>query len=221
MTLPSPAGLATTIKGLGIIPVVVIDDPDAALPLAAALVEGGLPCAEITLRTSGALDALGIIAREYPEMLVGAGTVLNRSQAQQAHESGAQFIVSPGFSGPVVEYCQENGIAVFPGASTPTEIMTALDAGITVLKFFPAEAMGGVAILRAVSAVFGQVEFMPTGGISSRNLADYLSVPGVIACGGSWMVSSPWIRDGKFNQIAQAARDARALVTSHRSGSRP
>ncbi len=221
MTIPSPAGLAETIKGLGIVPVVVIDDPDAALPLAAALIEGGLPCAEITLRTSGALDALTNIAREHPEILVGAGTVLNRSQAQQAHESGAQFIVSPGFSRAVVEYCQENEIAVFPGAATATEIMTALASGVSTLKFFPAEAMGGVAVLRALSAVFGQVEFIPTGGISSRSLADYLSVPGVIACGGSWMVSSSWIREGQFNRITRAARDARALVTSHRSGTRP
>ncbi|MEP6508354.1 MAG: bifunctional 4-hydroxy-2-oxoglutarate aldolase/2-dehydro-3-deoxy-phosphogluconate aldolase [Gemmatimonadales bacterium] len=206
------ADMSLLLSQFRIVPVIVLDDPDDAAGLANALMDGGLPCAEITLRTPGAIEAIRRMAGERPEMFIGAGTVLNEKQAEQAQEAGAQFIVSPGFSGGVVNYCLENGLPVFPGVCTPTEIIAALDAGVTALKFFPAEAMGGVTTLKAVSAPFGDVRFIPTGGVNERNVCDYLAVPNVIACGGSWMAPSAWIAANHFDRITQTVREAVVLV---------
>lgn len=209
--------VSAEIERIGVVPVMVIHDPADASHVAAALVEGGLPCAEVTLRTPGALESLRRITAENPEILAGAGTVLNETQARNARDAGARFIVSPGFSRRVVDYCNENSIPVFPGVATSSEITAALDAGADTLKFFPAEAMGGVTTLKALSAAFGDVKFIPTGGIDENNLRSYLSLPNVIACGGSWMAPSEWIAARQFDRIREAGREVAALISSHRS----
>lgn len=189
------------LRRLRILPVIVIDDPQDAAPLAEALLDGGLPCAEITFRTPRAADALSAIAREYPSMLAGAGTVLTVEQAARACNAGARFVVTPGFNPDVVEYCLDHGIPVFPGVCTPTEVDAALRRGLEVLKFFPAEAMGGAAFLKAISAPYSMARFIPTGGINLTNLAAYLSLENVVACGGSWLVSRDLLRSGNFGRI--------------------
>ncbi|HEU6451478.1 MAG TPA: bifunctional 4-hydroxy-2-oxoglutarate aldolase/2-dehydro-3-deoxy-phosphogluconate aldolase [Gemmatimonadaceae bacterium] len=189
------------LRRLRILPVIVIDDPGAAAPLAEALLDGGLPCAEITFRTPRAADALSAIAREYPSMLAGAGTVLTVEQAARACNAGARFIVTPGFNSDVVQYCLDNKIPVFPGVCTPTEVDAALRRGLDVLKFFPAEPMGGASFLKAISAPYSMAQFIPTGGINLTNLAAYLSLENVVACGGSWLVSRELLRSGNFGRI--------------------
>ena len=200
------------IGALGVVPVVAIQDAKDAKPLANALVEGGLPCAEITFRTAAAADAIKAMADAYPEMLVGAGTVITVEQAQQAIDNGAKFIVSPGLDEEVVQYCQEAGVPVTPGIITPTELQKALKLGLEVVKFFPAEASGGVKYLKALGGPFPQVKFIPTGGVSTSNLTDYLALPQVVACGGSWLVKKTMIAAGEFDTIEQLAREAIALV---------
>ena len=200
------------IGALGVVPVVAIEDANDAKPLANALVEGGLPCAEITFRTAAAADAIKAMADAYPEMLVGAGTVITVEQAQQAIDNGAKFIVSPGLDEEVVQYCQEAGVPVTPGIITPTELQKALKLGLEVVKFFPAEASGGVKYLKALGGPFPQVKFIPTGGVSTSNLTDYLALPQVVACGGSWLVKKTMIAAGEFDTIEQLAREAIALV---------
>lgn len=195
-----------------IVPVIVIDSAEHALGLADALAEGGLPCAEITFRTPAAAEALRRIAAERPDVLVGAGTVLSPEQAARARDAGARFIVSPGLNRRVVEWCREQNLAVFPGVCTPTEIETALECGLDVVKLFPAEQIGGVKYLKAVAAPFPGLSFMPTGGISAANLNDYLSFPRVVACGGSWMAPQDWIAAGAFDRIRAAVREAVALA---------
>lgn len=195
-------------RNFRIIPVIVIHDSRNALPLGAALADGGLACAEITLRTPAALEALRMITDANPEMLAGAGTVLTDRQARDAVSAGARFIVSPGFSRAVVEYCRSQRIPVFPGAATPTEVMQAIDAGVSVMKFFPAESLGGVATLKAISAPFVSVRFIPTGGISAGNIGNYLALPSVLACGGSWMAPSEWIDERQFGRITETVRKA-------------
>jgi 2-dehydro-3-deoxyphosphogluconate aldolase / (4S)-4-hydroxy-2-oxoglutarate aldolase len=189
-----------------LIPVIVIDDPRQAVPLAHALEEGGLPCAEITLRTPRALEALEKIATECPSVLVGAGTVLTPRQAADACSAGAKFIVAPGFGAAMVDYCIENELPVFPGVSTPTELEFALSRGLSVVKFFPAESLGGIAYLKAMSAPYGNVGFLPSGGIGLSNLAAYLSSPRVVACGGSWMAPADWISAGQFDRVRDEVR---------------
>lgn len=196
------------IRRCRILPVIVLDDPAAAAPLARALEEGGLPCAEITFRTVGAAEALRRITAEFPTLLVGAGTVLSARQVDQARDAGAQFIVSPGFNAAVVERCREHEIPVYPGVCTPTEVEMGLELGLEVLKFFPAEAMGGVAYLKAISAPYPGLEFIPTGGIDVSRLPDYLGFDRVVACGGSWMVPAAWIRAGEFDRIRDETRIA-------------
>lgn len=196
---------------LRIIPVIVIDQPDNAVPLARALADGGLPVAEITFRTGNAAEALRRIATECPAVLVGAGTVLDPDQAAWARSAGASFMVSPGMNPRVVDYCTSHGIPVIPGVCTPTEIEAARERGLHVLKFFPAEAMGGQAFLKAVSAPYRDVKFIPTGGISASNLEGYLSLKNVLACGGSWMAPSEWIAEGKFDRIRDEAAKAAAI----------
>lgn len=196
------------IYNIGIVPVVTLERLSDAVPLATALQNGNIPCAEITFRTDCAKDAIREILSAYPTMLVGAGTVLTVEQAKDAVEAGAKFIVSPGFNPTVVKYCIENKIPVIPGVITPTEIETALSFGLNTLKFFPSEAFGGVKTIKALSAPYKDVRFMPTGGVNILNLMSYLSVPSVIACGGSWMVEKSLIESGNFAEIEKLSKEA-------------
>ena len=189
-----------------LIPVIVIDDVKQAVPLARALEEGGVPCAEITFRTPRALEALEKISAECPSVLVGAGTVLTPRQAADARSAGAKFVVAPGFGAAMVDYCIEHDLPVFPGIATPTELEFALSRGLSVVKFFPAESLGGIAYLKAMSAPYGNVGFLPSGGIGPSNLAAYLSSPRVVACGGSWMAPAEWISAGQFDRIRDEVR---------------
>jgi 2-dehydro-3-deoxyphosphogluconate aldolase/(4S)-4-hydroxy-2-oxoglutarate aldolase len=195
------------IRKTGIIPVVVINDTDSAEPLADALVEGGLPCAEITLRTEAGLGAIERLAKRT-NILVGAGTVLSIEQAEAACGSGASFIVSPGFSSKVVQWCLQREIAVFPGIATPSELQRAYEMGLTTVKFFPAEALGGMSTLKALASVYTGMKFMPTGGITTMNVKSYLAHRQVVACGGSWMVKPDWITRGRFDIIIEETRKA-------------
>jgi 2-dehydro-3-deoxyphosphogluconate aldolase/(4S)-4-hydroxy-2-oxoglutarate aldolase len=206
-------------RQLRIVPVIVIEDAAHALPLADALTAGGLPCAEITFRTGAAPDALRRIAAEREDVLVGAGTVLTPQQADEARAAGARYVVSPGFNPRVVDHCRARGIPVFPGVCTPTEIEAALEHGLSVLKFFPAEPMGGITLLRAAAAPFGSaVEFIPTGGINAENVSGYLAFERVVACGGSWMASAEWISGRQFGRVTAAAEAAVRLVRSSHAG---
>jgi 2-dehydro-3-deoxyphosphogluconate aldolase/(4S)-4-hydroxy-2-oxoglutarate aldolase len=200
------------VRQTGIIPVVSIPRLEHALPLAESLLEGGLPCAEVTLRTAAAVESMTEIRARFPEIFLGAGTVLSTEQAETAINSGAQFIVSPGTNPAVVDYCLSKGVTIFPGVCTPTEIEMALAKGVDVLKFFPAEPMGGVGFLKAICAPYRQVRFIPTGGIDQQNLGQYLALPEVIACGGSWMVKPELMNDGEFDRIRQLVKEAVALV---------
>ena len=200
------------IKELKVVPVVKVDSVDEARALSAALLEGELPVAEITLRTSAGIPAIKAISDELPEMLVGAGTVLNLKQAVDAVKAGARFIVSPGLSVDVAEYCEENNILYLPGCVTPTEIMTALSLGITTVKFFPASVYGGLKAIKALAAPFNEVTFMPTGGVNEENLSEFLSFKKIIACGGSWMVDGKLIKEGRFDEIASLAKKAREIA---------
>ncbi|HWV56297.1 MAG TPA: bifunctional 4-hydroxy-2-oxoglutarate aldolase/2-dehydro-3-deoxy-phosphogluconate aldolase [Longimicrobiales bacterium] len=196
------------LRSLRLVPVVVIDDAEAAVPLARALVDGGLPCAEITFRTAAAAEAIRRITVDVPDMLVGAGTVLSPEQARTAAAAGATFIVSPGFNPRVVDHCNDAGIPIFPGVCTPTEVESALDRGLRTVKFFPAEAMGGIGYLKAIAAPYADVEFIPTGGIGLEQLPAYLSFRRVAAVGGSWMVSREWITSGAFDRVRDAVAAA-------------
>lgn len=197
---------------LGIIPVIVLEDERDAEPLARALIDGGLPCAEITFRTSAAQQSLKTIAKAFPHMLMGAGTVLNAEQAAIASDLGAQFIVSPGFNPEVVEFCLKRGIPVLPGVATPSEIQMAVRYGIEVVKFFPAEANGGVPFLKAISDPFRSLKFIPTGGIDESNLLSYLKFPKVLACGGSWMAKPELTSAKNFEEITRRTTEAVALM---------
>lgn len=201
-----------TLGRLGLVPVVKIERAEDAVELARALMAGGLPCAEITFRTAAAEEAIRRIASSLPDIVLGAGTVLSVDQAEKAVGAGARFIVSPGFNQKVVDWCLGNDIPVTPGVVTPTEIDMALDKGLSILKFFPAEAMGGIETLKAISAPYGGVKFIPTGGISRDNLADYLALPSVHCCGGSWLVKDSLIAAGKFDVVTQLAQDALSVV---------
>lgn len=197
---------------IGLVPVIRIDKPEDAVPLARALVEGGLGCAEITFRTAAAEEAIRRVASELRDMLVGAGTVLTAQQAEQAVRAGAQYIVAPGFDPAVVGWCQEHQVPVLPGVATPTEINMALARGLTLLKFFPAEELGGVRMLKALYGPYQEVKFIPTGGINVQTLPEYLALPNVVACGGSWMATGKLISEGQFDEITRVAKDARAIV---------
>jgi 2-dehydro-3-deoxyphosphogluconate aldolase / (4S)-4-hydroxy-2-oxoglutarate aldolase len=203
------------LRKLRLVPVIVIDDPADAVPLANALAAGGLPCAEVTFRTARAAEALQRISSECPDVLVGAGTVLTPAHAAAARNAGAKFIVSPGFGPAVVDYCLEHDIPVYPGVATPTEIEAVLLKGLSVMKFFPAEPLGGVGYLKAMSAPYGRIEFMPTGGISAANVRAYLSLDQVVACGGSWMAPQAWIAEKQFDRIQNAVADAVAVISSN------
>ncbi len=200
-----------------VVPVVALEDSKDALPLAEALEEGGLPCAEITFRTEAAEESIRLIAGKRPDMLVGAGTVLSVEQADKAVKAGAKFIVSPGFDTEVVDHCLERGIPVYPGCVTPTEVAQAVKRGLRVIKFFPAEQAGGVPMMQALAAPYRSVKFMPTGGIGTKNLRDYLSFGKVLCCGGTWMVKESLIQDGDFKEIRRLAGEAVQLAASIRT----
>ena len=199
-------------KKIGIIPVVVLDDAKDAAPLAEALCEGGLPCAEVTFRTAAAADVIRIMSEKYPEMLVGAGTVLTKEQVDRAVECGAKFIVSPGLNPEIVKYCISKGIPVTPGTQTPSEMEQAIELGLEVVKFFPAEPAGGLKMIKAVAAPYVGLQFMPTGGISAANVREYLKFDRIIACGGSWMVKADLVKAGKFDEIKALSAEAAAIV---------
>ncbi len=199
------------LKKLRVVPVVAIQNAEDSMQLADALTEGGLPCAEITFRTAAAVDAMRIMARRG-DVLVGAGTVLKVDQVKAAIDVGARFMVAPGFNPKVVEYCVENHITITPGICTPSDIEAALDFGLEVLKFFPAEAFGGLKTLKAMSGPYSTVRFVPTGGISPDNLLEYLQFPKVLACGGTWIAKSALISEGKFDEIINNTREAVGIV---------
>ncbi len=190
------------------IPIIVIDDPLHAVPLAEAIVAGGLPCAEVTFRTEAARESIRRMRAALPDILLGAGTVLSIEQVEDALSAGAQFIVSPGFNPRVVDHCLKRSIPVFPGVCTPTDLEQANERGLETVKFFPAAAIGGVAYLKAVSAPFPRIRFIPTGGINAENLLEYLTFPKVAACGGSWMVSSKLIQAENFEEITRRVQQA-------------
>lgn len=193
---------------LGIVPVVKIDTPSHALPLGEALLAGDLPVAEITFRTAAAEESIKRLSGELPDLLVGAGTVLTPEQAEKAVKAGAKFIVSPGFNEPVVDYCIEHDVPVTPGVNSPTQIEQGLYKGLDVLKFFPAEASGGLSLLKSMSAPYNELKFIPTGGIKTGNMNEYLSFSKVLAIGGSWMVKPEFISGERFDEVTRIARDA-------------
>jgi 2-dehydro-3-deoxyphosphogluconate aldolase/(4S)-4-hydroxy-2-oxoglutarate aldolase len=197
---------------LGLVPVVKIEDANDAVALGKALLDGGLPVAEITFRTAAAEEAIQRLSQELPEVFVGAGTVLTVENVKKAVGAGAKFIVSPGFNPKVVGYCVENNIPITPGINSPTQIEMALEYGLEVVKFFPAEASGGLALLKAMSAPYGAMKFIPTGGINANNLNTYLAFPKVHACGGSWMVKADFISSGNFDEITRLTKEAMATM---------
>ncbi|SEQ41846.1 MULTISPECIES: bifunctional 4-hydroxy-2-oxoglutarate aldolase/2-dehydro-3-deoxy-phosphogluconate aldolase [Butyrivibrio] len=197
---------------IGIIPVVVLDDAKDAEALGNALMEGGLPAAEVTFRTEAAEESIRIMAEKFPDMLVGAGTVLTTEQVDRAVAAGAKFIVSPGLNPKVVKYCIEKNIPVTPGTQTPTEMEQAIELGLDIVKFFPAEPAGGLKMIKAVSAPYTMLKFMPTGGINAENVKEYLAYDKILACGGSWMVKKDMIKNGEFDKIKEMVAEAAAIV---------
>ena len=200
------------LKKIGIIPVVVLNDAKDALPLGECLMKGGLPTAEVTFRTAAAEESIRQMAKAYPDMIVGAGTVLTCEQADRAIDAGAKFIVSPGFNPKVTEYVLKKGVPMTPGVCTPTEIEAAMQFGLDVLKFFPAEPSGGLGMIKAVCAAYVNLHIMPTGGINANNVRDYLKYDRIVACGGSWMVNGKLIAEGKFDEIENLVREAANIV---------
>ena len=201
---------------IGIIPVIALDNVEDAAPLAKALCDGGLPCAEVTFRTAAAEESIRIMSEQFPEMLVGAGTVLTTEQVDRAVNAGAKFIVSPGLNPKVVKYCVEKGIPVTPGCSNPSDVEVAIELGLDVVKFFPAEPAGGLPMIKAMAAPYVGLKFMPTGGINAKNLEEYLSCDKIICCGGSWMVKGELVKAGEFDKIRELTAEARKLVDSIR-----
>lgn len=210
--------LQKKISQIGIVPVIKLNNPTRdAKPLADALCAGGVPVAEITFRAAGAADAIRIMAESHPEMLVGAGTVLTTQQVDQAIAAGATFIVTPGLDIEIVKYCQEKGIAIFPGCTTPTDYHAAYKLGLEVLKFFPAEQSGGLDKIKAMAAPFPMFKIMPTGGIGLKNLATYVANPVICACGGSYMVTADLIEGGKWNEITELCKKSVQIVKEARA----
>lgn len=208
--------IAEKFQKLGVVPVVVLEDTKDAVPLAKALVEGGLPCAEVTFRTEAAEESIRLMTEQFPEMLVGAGTVLTREQVDAAVAAGAKFIVSPGFDPEIVDYCLEKKIPVLPGCISPSEVAQAVKRGLTIVKFFPAEQAGGIAMIKAMAAPYVGLKFMPTGGINAENLTEYLSCDKILCCGGSWMVKGDLVKAGNFGKIRGLSAETRKLVDTIR-----
>ncbi|MCL2193904.1 MAG: bifunctional 4-hydroxy-2-oxoglutarate aldolase/2-dehydro-3-deoxy-phosphogluconate aldolase, partial [Treponema sp.] len=196
------------LERIGIVPVIKIDDVEKAVPLAKALAAGGIPCAEITFRTAQGAEAIKRITGEVPEVLVGAGTVLTPAQVDQAIEAGAQFIVSPGLNPKTVAYCVQKGIPITPGCSSPSDVEQALEFGLEVVKFFPAEQAGGLEYIKAISAPYTNLKFMPTGGVNAGNITKYIAFDKILACGGSWMASADLINAGNFEKITALSKEA-------------
>jgi len=205
------------LEHLGVVPVIKLDNPESAVQLGKALIDGKLPVAEVTFRTASAADSIKRLRKELPDLLVGAGTVLTLEQAEAAVEAGAHFAVTPGFNPRIVDFFMARGIPVIPGVNSPTQVEMGLERGLQLLKFFPAEASGGTRMLKALYGPYAEVKFVPTGGIDSGNIVDYLRLPNVIACGGSWMVKEEHIKQGRFADIAMACRLAVELAASCRS----
>ena len=197
---------------MGIVPVVVLNDVKNAVSLAQSLINGGLPCAEVTFRTEAAQQSIAEISKNFPQMFVGAGTVLTTEQVDRAVDAGAKFIVSPGFNPKVVEYCIKKGYPVTPGIMTPTELEMALEFGLDVVKFFPAENAGGLKMIKAMAAPYTKMKFMPTGGINPQNVREYLQCDKILACGGSWMVKGDLINNGNFAEIEKLTKEASQIV---------
>ena len=208
--------VAKKIEKIAIIPVIKLDKIEDVEPLGRALIAGGLRAAEITFRTNVAKEAILIMRDKFPELFIGAGTILTPKQAQDANDAGAGFLVSPGFNPRVVDYCIANDIVIYPGVNSPTGIEMALERGLNILKFFPAEASGGITMVSAIGAPYGRVKFIATGGINSNNIIPYLNSPYIIACGGSWMVSSELINSGKFDEIEGQCRSVVNLINKWR-----
>ncbi|HAT8545365.1 TPA: bifunctional 4-hydroxy-2-oxoglutarate aldolase/2-dehydro-3-deoxy-phosphogluconate aldolase [Vibrio vulnificus] len=206
------SSIKVQLKALKVIPVIAIDKAEDIIPLGKVLAENGLPAAEITFRSAAAAEAIRLLRETQPDMLIGAGTVLNREQAIAAKEAGATFIVSPGFNPNTVKACQEIGIDIVPGVNNPSTVEAALEMGLTTLKFFPAEASGGINMVKSLLAPYTDIELMPTGGINPANIKDYLAIPRVLACGGTWMVDKKLIEAGNWEELARLTREAVALV---------
>ena len=206
-----------TFEQVGIVPVVVLDDAKDAVPLANALLAGGVNVCEVTFRTDAAEESIRLIAKEVPDMLVGAGTVLSVEQAERAVEAGAKFIVSPGFDLDVVNKAKELGVAMFPGTITPTEVTMAIKAGLDVVKFFPAGNFGGLKTLKSLAAPFTQMRFMPTGGVNANNLKEFLEFDRVVAVGGSWICNKKLVNEGKFEEITRLTKEARNIYQQVRA----
>ncbi len=204
------------IQKTGIIPVVALEEVKDALPLAQALCDGGLPCAEVTFRTAAAEESIRLMSEQFPEMLIGAGTVLTTDQVDRAVAAGAKFIVSPGFNPKVVKHCVDKGVLITPGCSCPSDIEQALEFGLDVVKFFPAEPNGGLKMIKALAAPYNMVKFMPTGGINAANVRDYLAYDRIVACGGSWMVKGDMLKAGDFQKITALAKEAAEIVKESR-----
>jgi len=205
-----------SLRKAGIVPVIKLETPEAAIALGRALVEGGLPVAEVTFRTAAAAGAIRLLRREFPSMIVGAGTVLTVAQVDAARESGASFVVTPGFSPRIVDRCLDLGLPIVPGVNSPTQVEMGLERDLKLLKFFPAEASGGIKMLKALRGPYGDVSFVPTGGVEASNLAAYLALPNVAACGGSWMVKEDLIAAGRFDEISRLCREAVSIVEASR-----
>ena len=202
------------ISKIKIVPVVALDRAEDAIPLGEALVKGGIPCAEVTFRTAAAEEAIRLMTKEFPEMLIGAGTVLKTEQVDRAVAAGAKFIVAPGLNPKTVGYCVERNIPIVPGCANPSDIEAALEFDLEVVKFFPAEALGGLKLIKAMAAPYGNVKFMPTGGINADNICSYLEFNKVIACGGSWMVDKKLVAAGRFDEIERLCKEAVEKVNS-------
>ena len=210
--------ISEKISAIGVVPVIKLNNPERdAAPLAKALCEGGVPVAEVTFRAAGAAKAIRLMSEAQPDMLVGAGTVLTTAQVNEAIEAGAKFIVTPGLDIEIVKYCQEKGIEIYAGCTTPTDYHAAYKLGLEVLKFFPAEQSGGLAKIKAMSAPFPMFKVMPTGGISLKNLGEYVSCPVIAACGGSYMVTADLIDNGKWDEITELCEKSVQIVKEARA----
>lgn len=204
--------IAQQLTAIKVIPVIAIDRAEDIIPLGKALAENGLPAAEITFRSDAAVEAIRLLRESQPEMLIGAGTVLNREQAQAAKDAGATFVVSPGFNPNTITACREIGIDIVPGVNNPSAVEAAIEMGLTTLKFFPAEASGGINMLKSLLGPYTQIQFMPTGGISPKNVNDYLAVDRVLACGGTWMVDKTLINEGRWDEIGRLAQEVTEII---------
>ncbi|MCE2573321.1 bifunctional 4-hydroxy-2-oxoglutarate aldolase/2-dehydro-3-deoxy-phosphogluconate aldolase [Motilimonas eburnea] len=200
------------LKQIQVVPVIAINDANKAVKLAQVLVENGLPCAEITFRTDAAAESIRLMREAYPDMLIGAGTVLTTAQVDAAIDAGVDFIVSPGFNPITVTYCQQRGVTIVPGVNNPSLVEQAMAMGLDTLKFFPAEPSGGIAMLKALCAVY-PVQFMPTGGISPANVKDYLAVPKVLACGGTWMIPNDLLDNERWDELAELIAEVSSIIS--------